>query len=147
MSDGVWYGQSQNYSLLMSYETVLLERPEVSEPLVIGYFYGNMDDAVIDPEERWCVMVGRGVIVYRLGPPWDPYTGSGLPSPEIPDRYSIFRSSEDVAQWWECASGASPYLRFSTVEYVDGNDRTEGEGPTRFEILAESGILRPLTQE
>jgi hypothetical protein len=153
MSDGVWYGESQNYSVVISHETVLLERPDVSEPLVIGNFYGNMHDAVIDPEERWCVMVGCGVIVYRLGPPWKAYTGPEWPPPELADRYSTF-TSDDSGQWWQCGNISRPTLWLSTVKYLDSDrfqveggweDQAEGEGPIRFEILAQSGLVRPLT--
>ena len=37
------------------------------------YFYGDVEKAIISPEERYCVMVGCGIIVYFLSEPFNPY--------------------------------------------------------------------------
>jgi hypothetical protein len=63
--------------------TVLLERSGHAE-IVIGDFYGDPKAAIIDLNERWCLQVGAGLILYWLR---DPFL-----------RYAYHCPSE---QWWE----------------------------------------------
>lgn len=41
--------------------------------MIIGDFYGEVEKAVISPDESYCVMVGCGIIVYFLKEPFMPY--------------------------------------------------------------------------
>jgi hypothetical protein len=63
---------SKNFRIAHEYETVWLVR-ESHSSVVIGDFYGDPSVAIIDPDERWCAVGGRGVIVYFLEVPFEPY--------------------------------------------------------------------------
>lgn len=71
------------YSVVIDNETVRLEGTDI-EPIDVGDFHGEALDIAFDPDERWLVMGGDGVIVYRLGPPWTHY-----------------RRHPPDSQWWE----------------------------------------------
>ena len=152
MALGDEFGRSQHFSLSTEFETVWLDGPDVPPDLVIGDFYGNMNDAAIDPDERWCVMVGCGIIVYRLGPPWKEYS---YPSPApVPngDLYQVIAVDDPSRQWWECGR-KPPVLWIAEVEHLEG-ERFEARvvgwanpdhaGPSRLLVLADSGVVRPL---
>jgi hypothetical protein len=62
--------ETANFSVASEWETVYLIGRDLKRPVVVGDFYGNPSAAAVDPAERWCVIVGCGLIVYRLGPPW-----------------------------------------------------------------------------
>jgi hypothetical protein len=74
---------SSNYSVSHEYETVWLTRPD-GTTTVIGDFYGDPEAAVIDWKERWCVVVGAGLVLYHLREPFLPY-----------------ECDQDTQQWWE----------------------------------------------
>ena len=63
--------KSANYMVKSEFEIVLLYGNDRN--VVIGDFYGNPTAAVIDAGERWCVMVGCGIIAYYLEAPFRPY--------------------------------------------------------------------------
>ncbi len=152
MSPGAVFGQSRNYTVTWEFETVWLEGSSVPEGLVIGYFYGATADGAIDPDERWCVMVGCGVIVYRLGPPWEPFHFEGWPFQKREVALGTVHVREPSQQWWEYGSHASDYLWLESVEHVDGErfeavviepEKGPSIGPTRYAILAEAHTVRP----
>lgn len=65
--------RSARFTVGNDWETVLLEGGGAPRGLVIGEFHGDPLDAAIDPPEEWCVVVGEGLIAYRLAPPWVAY--------------------------------------------------------------------------
>ena len=63
--------KSKNYTIESEYETVYLFHK--SKETVIGDFYGDPADAIIDKHEQWCAMVGCGIILYYLREPFEEY--------------------------------------------------------------------------
>jgi hypothetical protein len=63
--------ESSKYKIEYEYETVFLIHS--AGQTVIGDFYGDPVAAVIDNDERWCAIVGCGLILYYLKPPFKPY--------------------------------------------------------------------------
>lgn len=63
--------ESVKYKIEYEYETVFLLHP--AGQTVIGDFYGDPVAAIIDKDERWCAIVGCGLILYYLKPPFKPY--------------------------------------------------------------------------
>ena len=63
---------SMNFTVWHSYESVYVHRPDGSHVL-IGDFYGDPQAAVIDWNEKWVVVVGYGLILYRLREPFSAY--------------------------------------------------------------------------
>jgi hypothetical protein len=136
---------------------VVKTRPEIPDAAPsarheeVGDFYGDMNDAAIDPDERWCVMVGCGIIVYRLGPPWKEYScPSPVPLPNG-DLYQVI-AVDPSRQWWE-GGREPPVLWITEVEHLEGERfeaRVAGwahpdhEDPSRLLILADWGVVRPL---
>lgn len=66
--------ESKNYTITSEYEKVYLYNKADSSSRVIGDFYGDPEGALIDKQERFAVMFGDGVIVYRLCPPFRAYS-------------------------------------------------------------------------
>jgi len=62
---------STNYIVLHEYEDAFLERGG-GERVALGSFYGDPACALIDREERWCVVAGCGLVVYFLREPFSP---------------------------------------------------------------------------
>ena len=75
--------RSSRYTISHQYETVFLSRPD-GETTIIGDFYGDPEAAIIDRKERWCVVAGAGLILYRFREPFTPYV------------YDV-----ETEQWWE----------------------------------------------
>jgi putative phosphoesterase len=66
--------ESENYYILGNFENVSLYRKSDSKFITcVGDFYGDPHDAYIDPEERFCVTVGCGIIKYNLCEPFEKY--------------------------------------------------------------------------
>lgn len=65
--------ESMHYEVYKEYEAVLLKVKTSNKIVTIGDFYGDVEKAIISPEERYCVMVGCGIIVYFLSEPFNPY--------------------------------------------------------------------------
>lgn len=59
--------RSRHYVVEHEYESAWVTGPDGCR-VAIGEFYGDPAVALIDAAERWCVVAGEGVIVYRLGP-------------------------------------------------------------------------------
>lgn len=95
---------------------VILSGPGVSSGLLVGRFYYGPSDVAIDPDERWCVMVGDGLVVYRLSSPWVPYADTSPDSVGVP----IYERNWDLPQvtgtdqwwgFWTAQAGARTGLR------------------------------------
>ena len=65
--------QSAHYEIDSEYESVFLTVRQTGRRVLIGDFYGDVEKAVISPDESYCAMVGCGVIVYDLREPFTPY--------------------------------------------------------------------------
>ena len=66
--------ESENYYIIGSYEEVQLYRKSDDKYLAsVGHFYGDAEAVIIDKNEKYCVSVGCGVIVYRLKEPFKGY--------------------------------------------------------------------------
>ncbi len=75
--------RSAHYTISHEYEMVLLDCPDRPQ-VVIGDFYGDPATAIIDFHEKWAMVVGCGIILYRLESPFTPY-----------------EYNKKTAQWWE----------------------------------------------
>lgn len=64
--------RSQNYVISHEYEEVFLHGVG-QEPIIISDFYGDPECALIDWDERWCIVAGCGLILYYLHAPFQPY--------------------------------------------------------------------------
>ena len=73
-SDGKILAESRNYCLKAEYEEVYLcSRSSGRKIVKVGDFYGDPSDGVIDVNERFCVTVGCGYIIYFLREPFESY--------------------------------------------------------------------------
>lgn len=66
--------ESSHYFILRDYEEAYLFRKSDSKNITsVGNFYGDPEDAYIDSEERFCITVGCGIILYYLREPYEYY--------------------------------------------------------------------------
>lgn len=66
--------ESKNYFIVRDCEDASLYRkPNCRRITCVGDFYGEPEDAYIDPEERFCITVGCGIIKYNLQDPFEEY--------------------------------------------------------------------------
>ena len=66
--------ESEHFYILGSYEAASLYRkPDSKYVACVGDFYGDPEDAYIDPEERFCITIGCGIIKYNLCEPFEEY--------------------------------------------------------------------------
>lgn len=75
MDDIGWIiAESENYIIKGEYEdATLIRKSDGSRIACVGNFYGDPVDGIIDINEKFCVTVGCGVIVYRLKEPFESY--------------------------------------------------------------------------
>lgn len=69
--------RSQNFSIFHECEDAFLKLPN-NRRIPVGSFYGDPVCALIDYQERWCVVAGHGLLVYSLKEPF--YPADILPS-------------------------------------------------------------------
>jgi hypothetical protein len=133
-------------------DAVVLSGRGVPTGLVIGRFFYGPRDVAIDRDERWCVIVGSGLVVYKLRHPWMPYDPGPVHRPANRFHKENWGLPEvrGTDQWWEYGRDRPGLLELDSVAHVGGerfeagwNPRTE-DGPTRWAIMAESRIVRPL---
>jgi hypothetical protein len=113
--DADWVAKSEHYRICSFFEdTYLIRRDGLA--VNVGDFYGHVVAAAFDPKERWCVMVGAGLIAYRLSEPFNAYgypsTGRRRHRGELPD---------EVNQWWEWDRYPPEVKWLSSVVHVDGD--------------------------
>lgn len=65
--------QSENYKIYCAYEEAQLESSTINGHVVVGDFYGHVECACIDTQERWCVTGGNGLVIYQLKAPFEEY--------------------------------------------------------------------------
>jgi hypothetical protein len=67
--------ESEHYYIQKDSEEAVLYLKEGSKRIAcVGDFYGDPLDAYIDPEERFCIVIGCGIIKYNLEKPFDEYS-------------------------------------------------------------------------
>lgn len=64
---------SKNYKIYREYEQAQLEGKSFNDHIVVGDFYGNVECACIDQNERWCITGGNGLVIYQLKAPFENY--------------------------------------------------------------------------
>ncbi len=84
---------SKNYSIEHEYEVVYLRTPD-GRRIVVGDFYGDPEAALIDCNEKWCVIGGQGLIVYSLREPFCEY-GLGIKNNQFQE---FNREAPNI--WW-----------------------------------------------
>lgn len=93
--------QSALYEVASEWEYAYLDGSGQGHELLVAYFEGDPRAAAIDPDERWLVVAGQGLVVYRLEPPWHPFDAT------IEDQ-----------QWWAWhLDGKGP--TFSSIVHVE----------------------------
>lgn len=65
--------ESIHYEIYSEYELVYLKIKSCNKLVKIGDFYGDVDKVIISQKERYCVMSGNGIIVYKLKEPYIEY--------------------------------------------------------------------------
>ena len=116
-SSGWIMAESQNYILKGEYEeAVLYRKSDNARIAVVGDFYGDPNAGIIDSDERFCVTVGCGVIVYRLQDPFENYM-----------------YDTDTTQWYEF--GRDP-------KSIDWIDEVRQIGPDKIKLIDASGKER-----
>jgi hypothetical protein len=88
--------ESENYKVTSEYEyaTLHFKNKLIRESVYIGDFYGDPECAIISRDEKYLVLAGSGLIIYRLKEPFTEYGDSGKST-----QYSeFFREPENL--WW-----------------------------------------------
>lgn len=65
--------QSEKYRIYGAYEEAQLEGPSMNSHILVGDFYGHVQCACIDQDERWCITGGNGLVIYQLKDPFEQY--------------------------------------------------------------------------
>lgn len=65
--------ESEHFTVLNEYESVYLDFKNRNKQICIGDFYGDPQAARISNNERFCVMVGCGIIIYYFYGPFEEY--------------------------------------------------------------------------
>ena len=72
--DTVILAESSHFAILKEYERASLCTKQGFKPVTcVGDFYGDPQDAYIDPKEKFCITVGCGIILYYLREPFESY--------------------------------------------------------------------------
>ena len=87
--------KSEHFSIWHEHEEVFVGRHGKS-PVLIGDFYGDPECAIIDWGERWCVIGGCGLIVYRFAKPYRPYKYNSITNKIIKQWSELHRGGD----WW-----------------------------------------------
>ena len=97
--------ESEHYYIKRDYEDAsIFAKPDSRRITCVGDFYGDPEDAYIDPEEKFCITVGCGLIKYELREPYEDYM------------YDV-----DTTQWIE--TGRDP----KNIEWCDHIDEVTDE--------------------
>ncbi len=66
--------ESEHFYIMKDYEDASIYRKTDSEKVAcVGDFYGDPEDAYIDPSEKFCITIGCGIIKYYLTEPFEIY--------------------------------------------------------------------------
>src|SRR4051812_9614507 len=91
-----YLAESENYKVTSEYEyaTLHFKNKILKKPVYIGDFYGDADCAIISRDEKYLVVAGCGLIIYRLKEPFTEYGDTGSST-----QYSEF-FREPTNHWW-----------------------------------------------
>lgn len=73
MINSIIKAESKKFRIESYYETVILINKINGVEVDIGDFYGDVECAIIDRNEKFCVMGGCGLIIYFLKEPFETY--------------------------------------------------------------------------
>ena len=94
---GCIIAESKNYIIKGTYEDAsLIRKSDGSRKTCVGDFYGDPADGIIDKNEKFCVTVGCGVIVYKLREPFEEYMYD-----TITDQWYEFGRGPENIEWIE----------------------------------------------
>ena len=94
--------QSADYYVKASYETAELYAKDGDRRVAcVGEHYGDVADCIIDRDERFCVTVGCGYIVYFIKPPFEDYA-----------------SGKATAQWFESGREKGSTVWYTSVRQI-----------------------------
>jgi hypothetical protein len=65
--------ESEHFTVFNEYEEVYLDFKSRNRQIYIGDFYGGPHAARISNNERFCVMIGCGIIIYYFQEPFEEY--------------------------------------------------------------------------
>lgn len=87
--------ESEEHKIISEYEAVYLYFKKSDRPRVlIGDFYGDPDGAFISGNEKYIVMFGCGIIIYKIQ---EPFTDYNYDTPR-PQYAEFHRNPGDI--WW-----------------------------------------------
>ena len=88
--------ESDNFRVTSEYEYVTLHFKNrlFKKSVYLGDFYGDPDCAIISKDEKYLVVAGCGLIIYRLKEPFREY-GTATPHHQY---FEFFRKPPDI--WW-----------------------------------------------
>ena len=66
--------ENEHYKIISEYEVVTLVNKVNENHTIIGDFYGDPAAAIISDDCKFCVVVGCGVIIYYIMPPFADYS-------------------------------------------------------------------------
>lgn len=91
-----YLAESENYKVTSEYESVSLhfKKRLMKKPLFIGDFFGDPECAMISRDEKYVVMAGCGLIIYKLQEPFAPYGENDIPG----QFFEFFRDPSN--NWW-----------------------------------------------
>lgn len=112
--------ESEHFYIRREYEDASIYRkPDSKYIACVGHFYGEPEDAYIDPAERFCITIGCGIIKYMLQEPYEGYT-----------------YDKDTPQWIEVGREGDiewcDHIEKVTDSYVEVS--FEGEDRRRFDL-------------
>lgn len=111
-----WIAASENFRVGSLAEATYLVRSD-GTAVMAGDFYSDVKAACIDPAERWCVMVGCGLIAYRLTEPFRTYRYPSSNQSWLRGR----RVERANGQWWEWRREPPIIAWLGSVEHEHGD--------------------------
>lgn len=130
--------ESTKYQILHEFESAILKIKTNQKEIIIGDFYGDPQDASISEDETFCVIVGKGIIIYYLRDPFEEFKYN-LRSTQIKE---IFRKKEDVYWFAKVEIVTSNMIKLVSESMDENNNGTYmlNLDPYRFEKLSESKL-------
>ena len=113
--DGDILAESEHFFIRREYEEAILFRKADSKRITcVGDFYGDPEDAYIDAQEKYCIIVGCGIVKYYLVEPFEEY------------RYDTYTlqwietgRKKDSIEWCDCIEQVTESYLYVSCE---GND-------------------------
>jgi hypothetical protein len=91
-----YLAESENYKVTSEHESVTLhfKKKLLKTSVYIGHFYGDPDCAIISRDEKYLVVAGCGLVVYRL---IEPFNEVGIEK-SSPQYSEFFNDPPNI--WW-----------------------------------------------